>query len=146
MAYIGAYSVNLLSANAFFSGLSVDFVGSLADGGIKFSNDEDVATLTKGLHGGSVHNIGVSSAGTVTFSLLAGSPADLALNNVVKMYRAGSLHPNSCVASVRDGYAKTTFAFTGLSIKTVPERAFNKEVGARDWVFQYSELQTIGGV
>lgn len=146
MAYIGAFSVNTLSADFVFGALLVDFVGSLSEDGIKFSYDEDVATMTKGLHGSSVHNIGISTSGTFTASLLAGSPADLKLNNIHDLMSSGALHPVACNGSVRDGLAKVTYLFSGISIKTVPERAFGKEIGKREWVFQYSNSVSQGGI
>jgi hypothetical protein len=146
MAYIGAYSVAALSADGNFNGLPIDFMSSLGDAGIKFSLADDVASYTAGLHGGGVHNIKSGEHGTLTLTVLAGSPADVGLETVYQSLRAGAMHPKNCAMTIRDGSNKQTHVFNGLAVRSKPEKTYGNEIGQYDWVLQFSQVVTTGGI
>ena len=146
MAYIGVHAVSAITFTGSFNGFPIDFMSSLGSSGVKFSLAEDVATYTAGLHGGGIHNIKSGTHGILTASILAGSPADVGLETVYLSMRAGAMHPKNCAITIRDGTNKQTHEFNGLAVRSKPEKAYGNEIGEYDWVLQFSQVATTGGL
>lgn len=114
-------------------------VTGFADGdSISVERAADAYTMQIGLDGEASRSKQNDNSGTITLTLLAGSPANLALQ---ALYEADDLSGVGtfplAIADLRGSFLAAT---TAAWIKKVPSRSFGRDNGSVEWVLETNDL------
>lgn len=143
---MGAYSLGDVEASIEGPGGSFQIgagVG-LAEEGINIEPTGDINIMTEGGDGEIMHSLKVSTAGTITLTLLRTSPTNAKLMNLFNYQTSSSRYHGQNTIMVRNPVSGDTSTATEMAFQKKPGLPYAVDGGKLVWTFQGKVTTKIG--